>query len=66
MDYLCNMTKMQQKTCIGLWSYVFEDQGLLEPEPPTDEGIIVGYHESNSKDLVDILHPGSDLKRVMI
>ena len=57
MKTLADMAPDERTECVGLWCYVF-DRG---DEPPTGEGIIAGYRESDDgQTFVVVIHPRPD------
>ena len=58
MTTLADMTPEQLAECVGMWCYVYDPiRDGMEPEPPTGEGIIVGYTEPNASGNAIIYHP---------
>lgn len=58
MTTLAEMTPEQREQCKGMWCYVYDPiRDGMEPEPPTDEGIVVGYTEPNAGGNAIIYHP---------
>lgn len=57
MKTLADMTTQERAQSRGMWCYIFDREG----EPPTGEGIIAGYKESDDgRTLAVIDHPHPD------
>ena len=57
MRTLADMTPQERAQSRGMWCYIFDREG----EPPTGEGIIAGYKESDDgRTLAVIDHPHPD------